>query len=148
MTDDRHSLTPHIVVRDAAAASDWYQRALGAMEHSRVPLPDGKLMSVELRFGESTLMLADEFPDFGVLSPLAIGDTAVVFHLSVTDADGAWQRALDAGAEVVHPLADQFWGERQGQLRDPFGHKWNLAQHLRDVPPEELAEAAAAVFGS
>jgi PhnB protein len=92
-------------------------------------------------------MVADEFPDLGILSPLAIGGSAVVLHLAVADVDSAWRQAVGAGAEVVHPPADQFWGERQGQLRDPYGHKWNLAQHLRDVPPAELAEAAAAVFG-
>ena len=145
---DVRSVTPHLVVRDPAAASDWYQRALGAVEHSRVPLPGGKVLTVELRFGDSTVMIADEFPDFGILSPLAIGGTAIVLHLAVADADAAWKRAMDAGAEAVHPPADQFWGERQGQLRDPFGHKWNLAQHLRDIPAAEVAEAAAAVFGN
>src|SRR5712675_1645590 len=123
-----HTITPHIVVRDAGAASDWYQRALGALEQTRLPLPDGKLLYVELRFGDSPVMVADEFPDFGILSPVAIGGTAVVLH-----------QVTDAGAEILHPLADQFWGDRQGQLRVPFGHKWNLAQHLRDVPADEIA---------
>jgi uncharacterized glyoxalase superfamily protein PhnB len=143
-----HTITPHIVVRDAGAASDWYQRALGALEQTRLPLPSGKLMYVELRFGDSPVMVADEFPEFGILSPLAIGGTAVVLHLSTDDVDRAWQRAVEAGAEVLQPLQDQFWGDRQGQLRDPFGHKWNLAQHLRDVPADELARAAAALFAS
>jgi PhnB protein len=141
-----HILTPHIVVSDAAAASDWYQRALGAREQSRLPLPNGKLMYVELRFGDSPLMAASEFPEFGIVSPLAIGGTAVVLHLFSDDVEAAWQRALDAGAELLHPLQDQFWGDRQGQIIDPFGHKWNLAQHLRDVPADELAAAAARVF--
>lgn len=147
MTSDLRSLTPHLVVRDPAAASSWYQRAFGADEESRVPLPNDRVLTIELRFGDSTVMVADEFPDFAILSPLSIGDTAVVLHLAVADADAAWERALAAGAEVVHPIADQFWGERQGQLRDPFGHKWNLAQRLRDVPPAQVAEAAAAIFG-
>jgi PhnB protein len=141
-----HSITPHIVVREALAAGEWYGRALGAEERSRVPLPGGKVMVLEMRFGDSSVMVADEFPDFGILSPLSIGDSAVVLHLFTADADALWQRALDAGAEVVHPLGDQFWGDRQGQLRDPFGHKWNIAHHMRDVSPEDIAAAAAAVF--
>jgi PhnB protein len=103
-------------------------------------------MYVELRFGDSPLMAASAFPDFGIVSPLTIGGTAVVLHLVTDDVDAAWQRAVDTGAEVLHPLQDQFWGDRQGQLLDPFGHKWNLAQHLRDVSEDELLEAAAAAF--
>jgi PhnB protein len=141
------TITPHIVVRDAARAVEWYAQALGAEERSRIALPNGMLMSVELGFGDATVMIADEFPEFGVVSPLAIGGTAVVLHLLVDDVDGAWQRAADAGAEVLHPLADRFWGDRQGQLRDPFGHKWNLAEHVRDVPQEEIERAAAEQFG-
>jgi PhnB protein len=141
------TLTPHIVVRDAERATDWYKRALGAEERSRIPLPGGKLMSVELRFGDSTVMLADEFPEAGVLSPLSVGGTSVVLHLSTDDVDALWQRALDAGAEVLHPLADAFWGERHGQITDPFGHRWGLAQHIRDVPHDEVVRAAAEAFG-
>ena len=142
-----HSITPHIVVRDAAAAGEWYIRALGAEERNRVPLPGGKVLYLEVGFGDSSIMVADEFPDFGILSPLSIGDSAVVLHLFTADADALWHRALENGAEVVHPLDDQFWGDRQGQLRDPYGHKWNIAQHVRDVPAEEIAAAAAALFG-
>jgi PhnB protein len=141
-----HTITPHIVVRDAARATEWYTRVLGAEERNRLTLPNGKLMSVELRFGDSAMMMADEFPEAGVVSPLTIGGTAVVLHLFTGDVDALWQRAIDAGAQVVHPLQDQFWGDRQGQLIDPFGHKWNLAQHVRDVPPEEVAQAAAQAF--
>ena len=140
-------ITPHIVVRDAVAASEWYARALGAAERDRLPLPNGKVMYVELRFGDAPMMVADEFPDLGIVSPLTLGGTAVVLHLDCADVDAAWQRALDAGAEAVVPLEDQFWGDRQGQLRDPFGHKWNLARHVRDVPREEIAAAAAAMLG-
>jgi PhnB protein len=140
------AITPHLVVRGAAEAAEWYVRALDAEERSRVPLPKGKLLTVELRFGDSTVRLADEFPELDVLSPQAIGGTAVVLHLSTHDVETLWQRALDAGAEVIHPLEDQFWGNRQGQIVDPFGHRWNLSQPLRDVPPEEVARAAAAAF--
>jgi PhnB protein len=105
-------------------------------------------MQVELWFGDSALMLADEFPELGVLSPLSVGGTATVFHLNVDDVDAVWQRAVAAGAEVRQTLADVFWGERYGQITDPFGHRWGLAQHLRDVPREEVAQAAAALFAA
>ena len=141
-----HTITPHIVVGDAAAAADWYKQILGAEERNRIEVPGGKLMQVELRFGDSAVMLADEFPEAGVLSPLSIGGTATVLHLYTDDVDAIWNRALDAGAEVRQPLHDAFWGERYGQITDPFGHRWGLAQHLREVPLDELEEAAAAMF--
>jgi len=140
-------ITPHIVVRDAERAVDWYKRALGAEERDRIPLPGGKLMSVELAFGESTVMLADEFPEAGVLSPLSVGGTSVVLNISTDDVDSLWQRALDEGAEILHPLQDAFWGERHGQITDPFGHRWGMAQHIRDVPHDEVVRAAAEAFG-
>lgn len=142
-----HTITPHIVVRDAARAAAWYAAALGAEERGRIPVPGGKLMQVELRLGDSTIMLADEFPELGVLSPLGVGGTAVTLHLYTSDVETLWQRAIDAGATVQHPLQDQFWGDYQGQLTDPFGHRWNLAQRRREVPPEEIARAAASAFG-
>jgi uncharacterized glyoxalase superfamily protein PhnB len=142
------TITPHIVVNDANAASEWYQRALGAVESDRLALPDRKLMYVELRFGQSPVMVADEFPNFGILSPLNLGGTAVVLHLECDDVDTAWQTAVEAGAEVLSPLQDQFWGARQGQMRDPFGHKWNLAHQVREVPRAELEAAAASVFAA
>jgi PhnB protein len=141
------TLTPHIVVHDAGGAADWYARALGAQERQRVELPGGKIMSLELWFGESSVMVADEFPEMGVLSPLSIGGTAVVLHLVTDDVDALWARAQDAGAEVLHPLQDAFWGDRHGQITDPYGHRWGLAQHIRDVSPEEIARAAAEAFG-
>jgi PhnB protein len=140
------TITPHIVVRDAARAAEWYAQALGAQERGRVPVPDGRLMQVELRFGDATVMLADEFRELGVLSPLSLGGSATVLHLASDDVDALWQRALDAGAEVRQPLADTFWGERYGQITDPFGHRWGLAQRLRDVPHEEIVKAAADLF--
>ena len=142
-----HTLTPHIVVREAARAAEWYVAALGAEERDRLELPGGKLMYVELWFGDSAVRVADEFPEAGVLSPQSIGGTAVVLHLSTDDVDALWKRAVDAGAEVLHPLADQFWGDRQGQVIDPFGHRWGMAQHVRDVPRDEIVRAAAAAFG-
>jgi PhnB protein len=142
------NITPHIVVRDAERAVEWYTRALGAEERDRIPLPGGKLMSVELAIGDSTVMLAAEFPEAGVLSPLSVGGTSVVLNISTDDVDSLWQRALDAGAEVLHPLEDAFWGERHGQITDPFGHRWGMAQHMRDVPHDEVVRAAAEAFGA
>jgi PhnB protein len=104
-------------------------------------------MQVELRFGDTTVMLADEFPEMGVLSPLSIGGTATVFHLQTDDVDSLWHGAIDAGAEALQPPADAFWGERYGQILDPFGHRWGLAQKVRDVPRDEVARAAAELFG-
>ena len=140
-------ISAHIVVPDAAAAADWYARAFGAEEQSRIPLPGGKVMTVELRIGDSLVHAASEFPDFGIVSPLTIGGTATVLQIDTDDADAAWARALEAGAEVHHELTDQFWGERQGQLTDPYGHRWNVAQRVRDVPHDEVVAAAAQIFG-
>jgi PhnB protein len=140
------SITPHIVVQDAAAAAEFYGEAFGAKEISRIPTPDGRLMSVELRIGATALHLADEFPELGVLAPPSIGGTATVLQLDVEDAEAAFAQVAAAGAEVLQPLSDTFWGARHGQVRDPFGHKWNISQHLRDVPHEEVVAAAAKVF--
>jgi PhnB protein len=140
-------ITAHIVVPDAAEAAAWYASAFGAEEAARVPLPAGNVMTVEVRFGNASVHIASEFPDVGIVSPLTIGGTATVLEIRTDDADALWERALEAGAEVRHELADQFWGMRQGQVTDPFGHRWNIAQHLRDVPPDEIAAAAARMFG-
>ena len=141
------SVSPHIVVADADAASTWYARALGAREISRVPLPGGSVMSVELLIGESVVHVGSEFPAAGILSPLSIGGTATVLQITTDDAAGLWRQALEAGGETAHPLTEQFWGELHGQLTDPFGHRWNIAQKIRDVPPDEIAAAAAEIFG-
>jgi PhnB protein len=122
------NLAPHLVVTDADAAAAWYAHAFGAEERSRVPLPGDGVMTVELAFGDSSLHLASEFADAGILSPLSIGGTATVLQIQTDDADALWARALGEGAEVRHELADQFWGERHGQVVDPFGHRWNIAR--------------------
>jgi PhnB protein len=139
-------ITPHLVVRGAARAAEWYAQALGAEERGRIEVPGGKLMQVELRIGDATVMIADEFPDLDVLSPESIGGTATVLHLETADVDPLWERATAAGAEVRQPLGDTFWGERYGQISDPFGHRWGLAQRIRTVPQEEIARAAAELF--
>jgi len=142
-----HTITPHIVVREAGRAAEWYKQALGAEERGRIPVPGGKFMQIELWFGDSAVMIADEFPEAGVLSPQAIGGNPVVLHFSTEDVETLWKRVVEAGAEVVQPLQDQFWGDRYGQIRDPFGYRWGLAQHVRDVSPEEITRIAGTIFG-
>ena len=136
-------IVAHIVVQGAERAVTFYAEAFGAEEVSRIPVPDGRLMSVQLRIGSGLLYLADEFPEMGVLAPPTIGGTPVVLALEVDDAEAAFARAVAAGARVRQPLADMFWGDRHGQFEDPFGHRWNISQHLRDVPHDEIVAAAA-----
>ena len=140
-------ITPHIVVQGAEQATAFYTDAFGAEEIDRIPTPDGRLMSVQLRIGDGVLHLADEFPEMGVLAPPSVGGTPVVLALEVADAEAVFAQAVTAGAQVRQPLADMFWGDRHGQLDDPFGHRWNISQHLRDVPHDEVVAAAAKVFG-
>jgi PhnB protein len=139
-------ITPHLVTQGAERAAAFYRDAFGAEELSRIPTPDGRLMSVQLRIGDSLLHLADEFPEMGVLAPPTIGGTPVVLALEVADAEAVFAQAVAAGAEVRQPLADSFWGDLHGQLDDPFGHRWNIGQHLRDVPQDEIVAAAARAF--
>jgi PhnB protein len=141
-----HTITVHLVVAGAARAAEWYADVFEATEHVRLEVPGGKLMQVELRFGDSTVMLADEFPELGVVSPLTIGGTATVLHLRVDDARAVFERGVANGAEVRQPLQEAFWGELYGQLTDPFGHRWGIAEHIRDVSREELERAVAASF--
>jgi PhnB protein len=141
------AITPHIVVQGAESAVAFYGNAFGAEELSRIPTPDGRLMSVQLRIGDGLVHLADEFPELGVLAPPSIGGTPVVLALEVDDAEAVFAQALAAGAEVRQQLQDAFWGDLHGQLEDPFGHRWNISQHLRDVPHDEVVAAAARAFG-
>jgi PhnB protein len=137
-----HSLTPHIVCRDAAAAMDFYIRAFGARDGGRLAGPDGKLMHGLLWIGDSALMLVDENPEWGMSSPLSLEGTPVVLHLYVEDVDAALAWAVEAGATLTMPAADMFWGDRYGQVRDPFGHAWSIATHIRDVSPEDVLAAS------
>jgi PhnB protein len=132
--------TIHLTVDGAARASVWYAEALDAIERNRIALPDGRLIHVELAFGDLTVMLADEFPEMSSWGPLHYGGSYGAIYLHVVDVDPVWSRALDAGATVVRPLADAFWGERDGQILDPFGHRWGLTQRLRDVPIDEMQQ--------
>jgi PhnB protein len=133
-----HTATPYLIVRGGAAAIDFYKRAFGAVELMRLPGPDGKLGHAEIKIGDSPIMLADEFPDMGAISPQTLGGTPVSLLLYVEDVDAQFNRAVAAGAKVLRPLKDQFYGDRSGTVEDPFGHKWSLATHKEDVTSEEM----------
>ena len=138
------SVTPHLVVDNAAAAIDFYVKAFDAVELGRVPGPEGKLVHAALQINGSTVMLNDDFPEMSggkSMTPTALGGTPVTIHLTVTDVDVKFQKAVDAGATVVMALEDAFWGDRYGVVQDPFGHQWSLGQPVREVSMEELAEA-------
>jgi len=136
-----HTVTPYMTVRDAARAIEFYKQAFGAREKGVAKTPDGKVMHAELIIGDSTIMLADEFPEFGSLSPQSTGGSGMGLHIYVEDVDSAFDRAVKAGANVDMPVGDMFWGDRYGKLSDPFGHKWSIATHTRDVTMEEMEEA-------
>src|SRR5664279_2265126 len=137
-----HSITPHIVVNDARKAAEFYKQAFGAEVRPFATDPAGKVMHTEVKIGDSTLMLNDEFPEWHVLSPTSTkADTCVTLHLYVEDADKVFATAQAAGAEVTMPLQDQFWGDRYGKLKDPFGHTWAIATHIKDQSPEEMKAA-------
>ena len=144
-----HAITPHLVIKGASEAIDFYKRAFGAEELSRMPMPtpDGRsrLGHAELKVGDSRLFLADEFPEYGATGPN--GHSPVTIHLYVTDADASFAQAVEAGATVSMPLADMFWGDRYGKLVDPFGHHWAISTHLEDLTPKQMQERMAAAFG-
>jgi PhnB protein len=138
--DGYHTLTPYMTVRDAARAIEFYKQAFGAVEKGVMKGPDGKVMHAELRIGDSLFMLADEFPQYGSLSPLSTGGSGMGLHIYVEDVDSAFDRAVRAGAKTEMPVTDTFWGDRYGKLADPFGHKWSIATHKRDMSREEMDE--------
>ncbi len=150
MPDEPIGLTPYLVVSDAAAASDFYQRAFGATEIARHAAPGGKkLMHVRVTLFGSLLMFADDFPEMmgrKSRTPEALGGTPITLHLQVPDANAVWEKAVAAGATVTMPLKDQFWGDRYGQLLDPFGHQWSISQTLRQLSDEEVEAAAEESF--
>lgn len=139
-----HSVTPYLIVNGAAKALDFYQRAFGAKEIMRMPGPGGKIMHAEIRIGNSVVMLADEHPEINARSPEAFGGSPVMIHLYVEDVDAMFNQALAAGAKVERPLADQFYGDRTGGVKDPFGYSWYIATHKEDVTPEEMKKRMAA----
>ena len=136
-----HTVTPHLVCAGAADAIEFYKKAFGAVEMGRLPGPQGKLMHAMIRIGDSSIMLVDEFPDWKSFGPKALKGSPVTIHLYVDDVDAVVERAVGAGAKVTMPIADMFWGDRYGTLEDPFGHKWSVATHKRDVSPEEMQQA-------
>lgn len=138
-----HSLTPHLVCAGAADAIEFYKKAFNAVEEMRLPGPDGKLMHAMVRIGDSPLMLVDESPSWGIQGPKALKGSPVTIHLMADDVDAAVEQAVAAGAKVTMPVQDMFWGDRYGQLEDPFGHHWSVATHVRDVTHEEMQKAMA-----
>jgi len=141
-----HTITPHIVCKDAARAIDFYRRAFGAIEIARQATPDGRILHAMIQIGTSPLMIVDEFPDWQCLGPQSLKGSPVTLHLYVEDADAVFARAKEAGARETMALADAFWGDRYGKLEDPFGHSWSVATHVRDVTPEEMASAVKNMF--
>jgi len=142
-----HSITPYLMVKDAARAIEFYRRAFGAEEVSRMAGPGGKgVMHAEIRIGDSLVMLSDEFPGAGCTSPQSLGGTTCQMFLYVPDVDSVYQQAISAGATSNMPVSDMFWGDRYGKLSDPFGHQWGLATHKEDVSPQEMKKRADAFF--
>ena len=140
--DGFRTLTPYLIVKDAAGAIEFYKKAFAAQEIYRDHGPDGKsIIHAELKIGDSIIMLNDEFPDWHILSPKSFGGTAVTIHMFVEDAEKVFNKAITSGAKVVMPLIDAFWGDKYGQIEDPFGHKWSIATHKKDMTREEIRKA-------
>jgi PhnB protein len=136
-------VTPYLSVAGAAAAIEFYGKVLGTTERMRMAGPDGRVGHAELELGGSVIMLADEYPDMGSRSPKTLGGTPVTIHVYVQDVDSVFDRAIKEGATSLRPVENQFYGDRAGQFEDPFGHRWNVATHVEDVPPEEMDKRAA-----
>ncbi|MEA2474389.1 MAG: PhnB protein [Thermoleophilaceae bacterium] len=136
-------VTPYLCVDGAVDAIDFYTKVLGARERMRMPGPDGKLGHAEIQIGDAVVMLADESPEMNFRSPKTIGGTPVTIHVYVEDADAVFDAAVAAGANSLRPVENQFYGDRSGQFEDPFGHRWNVATHVEDVPPDEMEKRAA-----
>jgi PhnB protein len=140
-------VTPYLSVNGASAAIDFYTRVLGATERMRMPAPGGMVGHAELELGNSVIMLSDEFPEMGPPSPTTVGGTPVTIHVYVEDVDAVFGQAVAAGATALRPVEDQFYGDRSGQFEDPFGHRWNVASHVEDVPPDEMARRVEQAMG-
>ena len=136
--DGYHTLTPALTVRGGADAIEFYKRVFGATEVMRMAMPDGKVMHAELQIGDSRVMLSDEFPDWGAIGPQTVGACPSSLMVYVDDVDAVFAAAVAAGAKVERPVQDQFWGDRNGMVIDPFGYRWSLATHIEDVTPEEI----------
>lgn len=145
--DDYPRLSPYLCVDDAAAAVEFYSNVFGFEERLRIPAPGGKVGHSELQLGSAVVMVSDEYPEMGVLGPKAIGGTAVTISLYVEEVDATFAAAVAAGAEVIEGVEDRFYGDRSGQISDPWGHRWSLATHLEDLTTDELLSRAEAMFG-
>ena len=141
--DGFRSVTPYMRIRDAAAAIDFYKKAFGAVERFRMPGPGGKVMHAEIMIGDAIIMITEEAPDWGALSPLSLKGTTVGLHHYVTDTDAAFKKAVAAGCKPSMPPADMFWGDRFAKVADPFGHEWTIATHKEDLSPDEMGKRAA-----
>ena len=144
LPDGYHTITPYLSIKGAAAAVEFYKKAFGATEVMRIAQPDGRIGHAELQFGDSRVMLADEFPEMDFRSPHTIGGTPVPLHMYVDNVDAVVSRAVAAGARLVRPVQDQFYGDRLGTVADPFGHVWHVSTHKEDLSMEELRARAAA----
>jgi PhnB protein len=145
--DGHRTVTPYLAIKNAAKALDFYKRAFGAVESYKLTMPDGRVGHAEIRLGDSLIMLADEFPEYGGKAPDTLGGSPVSLHLYVEDVDAFVKKAVAAGAKESKPVVDQFYGDRSGQLEDPFGHLWWVATHKEDVPPEEMQKRVEKMFG-
>jgi len=143
--DGYHNVTPYLYVRGAAAAIDFYKSVFGAAELLRMPGHDGRITHAELKIGDSIVMLADENPSMGVMSPQTIGGHSSGYLLYVGDVDSVIHKAVEDGAKLLRPIKDQFYGDRSGSLLDPFGHMWTVATHVEDVSPKELQKRMSAM---
>ncbi len=145
--EGHHTVTPYLTLKNTGAAIDFYKKAFGAEELFRMPGPDGKsVMHAEMMIGNSVIMLGEECPDMGIVSPLALNNSPVTIHLYVEDVDAAHKRAVGAGAESMMPPTNMFWGDRFAKVKDPFGHRWSIATHVEDVPPDQMMDRMKAAF--
>jgi PhnB protein len=142
-----HSVTPYLIIKGAADAIEYYKKSFGATELFRMPTPDGKIGHAELKIGDSPIMLSDEHPDLGHVGPQTLGGTPVGIMIYVDDVDTIYKRAISGGGQEIKPLQDQFYGDRSGTLKDPFGHMWTVATHVEDVAPAEMKKRMAAAHG-
>ncbi len=146
--EGHHTASPYLVIRDASRAIDFYKRAFGAQELFRMPQPDGKIAHAEIKIGDSVIMIGEESPQMNAQSPQALKGTPVSIFLYLEDVDSVFKKAIAAGGKQDAPVQDMFWGDRYGKLTDPFGHQWQLATHIEDVAPEEMAKRAASAFAT
>jgi PhnB protein len=145
--DGYPQVSPYLCIDGASDAIEFYGTVFGATERMRMPAPEGKIGHAELEIGDSVIMLSDEYPDMGMRGPKALGGTPITLSVYVEDVDTVFDRAVNAGAKVLRPVENQFYGDRSGQFEDPFGHRWSVATHVEDVPPDEMAKRMAEAMG-